>query len=435
MCPPGIDQTHRLSQRWHLVVPTVGQARMVNRVEEPIFWSSQEDPLAGVTEHLGFGSKLARHSALYIPPRASRGRGHTSKSFIQSSKLFSLPVEIISSVFESLDSHDVLNFGLTCDLLLRLALERIDRDVRKYAGSWIDQPIAILGNYLRDLPASFFEDGLAYKSVNRKDLITIDIDNGHSFEPRRFHHLPAREFLWATDKFQQANEGNQSDLASWLDASNNPVPPALYADCPQRAIMKIALSQATVTECCFVNDACFAESGYYLRNLSNKSLVRLCACDGLDKAHVRLRNEKPEMTKRFMLDDVMLVQTRWSAFEDETWSPMQYFAEDPKGPWAGHRFDIVTVKAHDKQVIRGEWRDVTVSMLTSVAWEQEYAVGLKHIVSEDFGNLAKDEWSDYMSWKRAILRQGIESIALAEEISVWRDELNELCRKYEALDA
>lgn len=440
MCPPGTDQTLRSPQRWHLVLPTLKQRQKLKRVDAPIM-PQFHGPVAGNMIPLNFGTKLARSQALSYDHYECKDEGLPAKSRPQNSQLLSLPNELITSIFGTLDQLSVINLGLTCEFLLNVTLEHIDQDIRKHAGLWAGEPLAIIGNYLRSLPPPFFEDGLAYESVGRKDLIETDHDNGKSFRPRRHHYLPAREFLWATKPFQKASDENTVGLPSWLETLDKSEPelPRLDTDYPQRVIMKEALLHSSITECAFSSEALFANSGYYLRNLNTRELVRLCVCDGLDRAHVRQLNNET-LTAKYMLDDLMIVQTRWSDFGSAGSVSLRYFDTPfPNGSWAGHRFDIVPVKAHETQtavIDLSQWHDVTENILIKTAWERDFSVGLQQMNIDLVSDIDVpdrtddiDEWICYMDKTRTKLKQNAEPPLFAQEILRWTAKLEEMERK------
>lgn len=51
------------------------------------------------------------------------------------------------------------------------------------------------------------------------------------------------------------------------------------------------------------------------------------------------------------------MQTCWTSL------PYALFRDANRGPWAGHRFDIVTLETHKAQEKLSEWSDASASIL------------------------------------------------------------------------
>lgn len=289
--------------------------------------------------------------------------------------LADLPVEILGTITKELDREDSLRLGLTCRRMMCFILTVIQDDILSTPAPWAGLPLAVIGSYLSNLPKSFFDGGLAYKSIDRQDISELDVDNGANLVyepindqdmldlglddgPMSFHYLPARIYLWATDyKYAPVTEHDTMGgfrawaAALWALQGNGE---------PWYRLLKAAVSPR-VDSTSIATHAITSRPQYYLRNLTTRQLVSISIADRSEFPRVIVTTEEQTThdAQNISLDDVLVMQTRWSAAMAQN-----------VGPWVGHSFDILSIEAHraDESSVAG-WQDVTNSVLSKARRE------------------------------------------------------------------
>lgn len=63
-----------------------------------------------------------------------------------------------------------------------------------------------------------------------------------------------------------------------------------------------------------------------------------------------------------------------------------------RGVWAGHRFDITTIKRHESEAKGIEWRDVSDEVAREITeiWEANYGTDWREAIQQ---GLSRPEWS------------------------------------------
>lgn len=238
--------------------------------------------------------------------------------------------------------------------MMHFVLDLIKTDLCNTRPMFAGVPLAVVGNYLTDLPPAFFEDGLAYKSVAREDLISLDVDNGKSFSPARFHYWPARQYFWATSrKYEEVDP--QSEISRFYAAFEESTPLSQESERIPRVLMSHALQERA-------NKSCDAEK-YYLRNLTTRELIQVCSCRGARDAHV--------IDSIIPLDSILLNRTLWTSRIKRSWANLNNKPGAEQADWAGHSFDIVSSKAHEAEFSYEyhdlPWTDVTKQIVVEIS--------------------------------------------------------------------
>lgn len=127
MCPPGVDQTERGSQDWHILVPAARQIyKLVPNNEDDT--GSPITVLFNDTNDWNAWSKLVRRPMRKT--RASKGnqavrsvRTHSKAT----STLELMPAEIIALIVRDigLEKTDIIRFGLVSDILWQHVVRHI----------------------------------------------------------------------------------------------------------------------------------------------------------------------------------------------------------------------------------------------------------------------------------------------------------------------
>lgn len=131
MCRAGVDQTMRMTQRWHILAPRVQQIHRVAPKNE--HWtSSPKEALFKDSNDWDSWSKLARtrdHSAREPQPRTRLRLGESKKL----STLESMPAEIITMIVGdlALDETDLIRLGLASNILWVHVMQHVKRSATK----------------------------------------------------------------------------------------------------------------------------------------------------------------------------------------------------------------------------------------------------------------------------------------------------------------
>lgn len=353
-------------QTWTILSPQTRQRQEFIRLSWYRPWHGDDDDSEKDT-NINFWSKLADDDLQQSGIHKVRGflkRWHDAhESRPQTSVLSSLPLELLTLVADRLEKRDIISLAMTCHSMMSFGLDNIKARIFHTPPIWAGKSLAVLGTYLTDLPPAFFQDGLAYKSVSREDLISLDIDNGMSFSPRRFHHWPARQYLWTTTyDHEEGGYGEvdaTSELSRWSAELEEFTLLSMRNEQVSHTLMSIAL-QERHGGICGVNK-------FYLRNLLTKELVRVCNCRERTEPHIVNTSREitaVEESDLLSLDIVLLNRLRWASKAGR----LPQNQRKTSGPWAGHSFDIVSTAIHEKQCDDqfDEWTDVTKQV-----WEYE----------------------------------------------------------------
>lgn len=339
-------------QTWTILSPQSRQRQEFTRVVWQSPWYRND---AEKDTKINFWSRLAeddlQQSGIHKVQSFLKRWHAAHESRSQRTVLSSLPLELLTLVADHLEKRDIISLAMTCHSMMSFSLDNIKAGISRTTPIWAGKPLAALGSYLTDLPPAFFQNGLAYKSVSREDLISLDVDNGMSFSPRRFHHWPARQYIWATasdqDEYGYEEVDASSELSRWSATLEEFSLPSTTDEQVPYTLMSIALQEKPGCIC--------GANEFYLRDLSTKELVRICNCRGQTEAHIADAVEESDL---LLLDIVLLNRLRWASKAGRRPGQGQ---DRTCGPWAGHSFDIVSTTVHRKQCDDrfDPWTDLT----------------------------------------------------------------------------
>lgn len=325
MCPPGVDQTTRMTQKWSILAPRL---RQINRFPEtPSFEKFSLDDEShenddGITWDAW--SKLARMT----PTIHSHGVGlyRTRRmASVKPSKLESMPTELIGMVLgdSELEREDVMAIGLCSDILWLHVLRHIEKDSQKNIAPWAGTELACTGTYLTDLPPSFEKDNLAESSVAFSTYGRM---------------CRARKINYAADKSYTQPAGDPEQ--AWQSAFDAKI--AIMSTIPSTQVKYLKQDLLSVCSRLPPNSL---DAPWILRNLSTREYIR-CR-PGAGVGGQRGFVEHPD-TKWLRLDDALLMRIYWT-YEH---------VDLCRGKWAGHCFDIIPLEDKGGNVGDG-WVDVT----------------------------------------------------------------------------
>ncbi|KAK5730721.1 hypothetical protein LTR15_000659 [Elasticomyces elasticus] len=142
MCPPGVDQTCRSTQRWRWLSPVIGQQHTLPEVElEGIERSSPQAFLQG-TSSMGAFEKLAQ-----LPRRVNTDerQGDASAQPLSLSPMEGLPCEMISTVMAEMSPKDIIALGMCSQTLWSHTIAHVEQDVKQAAAPWAGKPLLCTG--------------------------------------------------------------------------------------------------------------------------------------------------------------------------------------------------------------------------------------------------------------------------------------------------
>jgi hypothetical protein len=343
MCPPGVDQTCRSSQRWQLLVPKLHQIHPFDSLNA-LEIDSPENLLFNPQHRWGAWEKLAKPVATTchsIDPAAELANRNTELSLLESQ-----PAEILAIVVENLSDSksDSIALGLASSTLWRHILRRISQDHRsKDTAAWAGAELACTGTWLTCLPENFIEDNSAVKSVH---------------EPGRMPF--GRRFNW--DAVASYHRSAQSSAESWREAFAKCIDllPENMAAVAVIPTDKVELLKKQLNGATSFGNSVKDSMHWILRDLKTKEYVCLVRPQASSpECHI----DHPDASTWLRLDDALLMQVLWSPDSHRNRSDYQPGPELYRGAWAGHAFDIV---ARSRSVEEG-WKDVTKEIVQKAA--------------------------------------------------------------------
>jgi hypothetical protein len=351
MCPPGVDQTRRLQQRWQILAPRLRQGQKL-AAKSVRFTSNPVNFLFNQNQSWDAWSKLAKPVDFDLSRQTASFTKHGCGAKTSTSSLSSLecmPAELLKMVFddEILEKQDITALGLCSQTLWQHMLERVESEYRKNAAPWADSEIACTGTYLEDLPESFDKDNMALDSVTLKD------------GPVR--RVMARRFNWAAwSEYERPKENQQDEWCSALLTHR------ITAAIPGSYWVK--LEEDVSCSKLFPNFTSKG-SGWVLRNQTTKEYVRICASSERKEDYVA----SVSSARWLRLDDVLIMRICWTTRSGgEERADLEKGIYLYRGKWAGHRFDIVMQE--DSLAKTDGWKDITAEIVSEAQKLRRYSL-------------------------------------------------------------
>lgn len=315
MCPPGVDQTTRTAQRWQLMAPELKQNMPLNRN----FWGREDDD-SEVKFMANLFCMLAR------PISTPKGSGISLPQHSQSCGSFDLlSNEIFDIILLHLDEkRDIIALGLTSIRMWHLVLHHIRAGYVAATAPLTGTRLIFQGSYSQDLPPAFTEDkAFVEKFVAPTQWEGYPVGGG----------IYARSFYWAHAEFPRAVTA-QDQAEEYTEAINIHWEEARIGETELKVLERDLAVPGLERE----------GKSWVLRNLTTREIV--CS---------EKLNEKGGRTG---LEHVLLEQITWTSMLRSFSGDMSKY----RGKWAGHRFDIVELSAHEKE--GGDWEDVSAEKLS-----------------------------------------------------------------------
>ena len=191
MCPPGVDQTTRTTQRWTFLAPLLGEKYDITNDFTEHYESRQRKFLFGDYTWDAF-DKLAhrpqqgyRLNYLISQPRRSNDGSRST--------LERMPAELLSMIISdpSLHASDVFSFGLCSRLLWNHLLNHVQKECRK--APWAGTPLLCTGGWLMSVSPAIH--ALYPNMKQEEDEFFNRPGRGPQGRPAR-GMCPARRFNW-----------------------------------------------------------------------------------------------------------------------------------------------------------------------------------------------------------------------------------------------
>ncbi|KAH7400449.1 hypothetical protein BKA64DRAFT_482129 [Cadophora sp. MPI-SDFR-AT-0126] len=325
MCPPGVDQTMRSPQQWLLYAPELEQRHSFTETDDG--WGTKLNDITSSKALFDVWELLARPVSAATKVPTLKGVCCRGRFDILSHELIDMILEHVSD-----DLVDIMALGLTCEGFWSPVSQHIYRSFLKCAAPWANAKIIFQGSYSTNLPETLVSSPAVEKAV----------DEDGSWMPI------SRKLFWAGWNFDAPKTGTQLQ-EQWRNAA------ALHRE--SSGIPKNRWSEIQQQLSCLPPSP--RDQACVLRNLTTKEVV---SSEGPGRRRTRQGKSSTEMT----FEDVLLMKTFWTTYPPYELREM----ECNFGDWAGHHFDIVTLKIHNAEGGEG-WQDVTSRLEKEVmAWKK-----------------------------------------------------------------
>lgn len=364
MCPPGVDQTERMPERWAILAPTLQQIIRLPDLAWPEgsdpaiggWWSRHRktDPFAFCYNNLSFMALQRLLGPISLdkstnPSLWNRALLARRPSAVPST-LERLPAELIRSIFSYLDPADVVISGLCSQRLWNHAIGFI-RETCRHAGiaPWAGTPLLCVGTYLTELPPALKE--VEQQVFTDEEAWKREVVTGRGLPAPRRGRRPARQ--WATRA-----DSTYADAGGDLEGRYLRVFDDARVD--SSGVSNEFLM--SMKECVRQTAAMEVEDGdeLFLRDITTNEFVQMnLVIDSADeKKHTATVAGAPWLT----LDVLLMLKMSWTKRHTYDRSPVKDAMR--QGAWAGHCFDVVKFCPGTKD----RWLDITdecVSMAES----------------------------------------------------------------------
>ncbi|KAI1383388.1 uncharacterized protein F4822DRAFT_434509 [Hypoxylon trugodes] len=262
--------------------------------------------------------------------------------------IWSLPTEIHLMILDQVDEYDCACFGLTHIYFWQLALPVLHDKWASSMAPWAGKKIVASGIELEpgDFPNALFSIDEAVTLVLSKFHSNLDRIQTMYVDP--IGQLSLRELLTLFDFFNLSDEQPIITCESKLESLKSVVRKRGHT-----------VPHEGLSTCFQANELTeFTEEDFYprnepwiLRNLTKREFVRSEA--------IAL---KPEYVRGPVIELVGFGEALLSRI---CWSSNPDVAID-RGPWAGHRFDIITLSRHAATTRKEDWIDVSEEVSDSL---------------------------------------------------------------------
>ncbi|CAJ2502407.1 Uu.00g098010.m01.CDS01 [Anthostomella pinea] len=354
MCPPGVDQTTRTPQQWHILLPLLHRRQALVALNKGPF-HRHGTPKDYVESDLGFDAfnKLAPFDNEVTSAKASAALNTVtvrSPSTFKLSPLESLPAELLANILadSELGPYDVLALGVCSSTLWSHVLFHVQQVRHRTAVPFANTPFLCSGTWLTELPPALYELFPRETSVEKV----------YRLRTRRwFGPCPARRWNWGAVSSYGAVQADDP-RSVWMTAFEALAVDNLDVFCQYglRRSLEALFEPADIRQ----------EKDWVLRDLTAKESVRLELAGSAGSQGVKVHVEKvPSLS----LDNALMLRICRGGAAGPGWSgESQKYRDLVSGKWAGHCFDVV--QRDDESLESAGYEDVTEQIAKEgSAWE------------------------------------------------------------------
>lgn len=263
-----------------------------------------------------------------------------------------VPVEMVAQVFQLADPVTVVSLALSCRYFWEIGLRYLQKVFHEDNGSWLGDRLIILGDYTRfdDLPCGIFnKDESAFiehynASIQAVETTHRDLSGGS--DPPELMDVWDKFVLERCSPFGGLLSP-KSELIRMLHRNDRDCQFA-YND---YASGSYSIFYDAVPPADWPHE--FNTRAHVLRNLVAKEYIR---GDAFMKFH-----QENDLETTWRLADILVLRICWSSSDDIA---LQYDRNVHRGPWAGHRFDLIEKDwLTTGEGITSEWKDVSAAVL------------------------------------------------------------------------
>lgn len=327
MCRPDRVRASAYSQNFQLLAPDISQRICLRHADGRPTWS---------TKDLMFQNEKSWDAWILLARPDPRQHMKQAISFeAQGAPLLTMPTEILLMITDQLSAIDLFALAFASKELFASVTPLIERQVMESAAPWAGCRFACLGTHVRDLPPSFMEGEIAYRSV------------GLSVGPSE-RHKALRTYWDAYYRYRPAGKLGMHVYTAAFETCKS-------ADwCPRSKI-------GEVDRLISGHDLFPGDREWVLRNLDSIEYVR---CQPGTDLRGYVRDDLQE--NRITIEDILLQRMGWT--ECSLPSHLRVISDslfEIKGPWAGHRFDVVSMRAHCTELAgqAQDWTDITLEVV------------------------------------------------------------------------
>ncbi|KAJ4355604.1 uncharacterized protein N0V89_003624 [Didymosphaeria variabile] len=333
MCPPGVDQTCRTSQQWHLLAPSRHQRLSLGPRKTPEAFL-RGAAIQGDTT-LGLFDKLAWP---YAALSQTTSKVSVLGENVSLSPIERLPTELLAMIMDDqeLQTTDVINIGLCSRYLWSHTMLHVRRNVRESPPAWARQPLLCSGTWLTELPPAIYE---RYPEEQKRQEV-YQKRVGRWYGP-----CPARVWNWnAVSVDDELNKHiDRSIRQTWFDALKTCVDSSDISGAMLESLWEDMLEVFALAE----DDS----SQLILRNLDTREYFRLSVRSSIDRHMLTILVMGSEW---LTLDKALLSKICWGTpVRNARPGDMEWKLNH--GVWAGHTFDVIS----DDTINIDGWKDVT----------------------------------------------------------------------------
>ncbi|KAI1279179.1 hypothetical protein F5Y07DRAFT_51241 [Xylaria sp. FL0933] len=287
------------------------------------------------------------------PPILQAQPGHQSDNALT---FLNLPIEIHYLVFDCIEYiEDVVCLGLANERFWPLAQRHLDDYYMKFLGTWSGKHIVCVGDDVEpdDYPTGLFSE----EEVDVLRPLRTNVLRGD----------PELQYVQCNTPFALSHfaDPSYSDIQDFVDPRGEAW--SLLRHCKSLGKGKDPAFAARGRRILLESSTYFPKDQLWiLRNLTTKEFVR--------PEPIAIKPEYIRGPDILVVGfgEVVMLRTCWSSAPSDV--RINNTIGPPRGVWAGHRFDIITLANHEAGIDSDEWTDVSdeVAREISEAWSYEF---------------------------------------------------------------